>query len=427
MRKSLNILFLMFVFMPFIVNAETYITSNNAEIECIYGNGIVVGLKSGNEPSVYVDTYSGLSATYQIKGEQVNDLNIVDYDQTLKVLENFTCPSVVYVWRVKATGDSDKTLRDFYNFETTDSNGEEVKELLKAKSGWWIFSSEANEIVEIEAQPALDRIDDEDYGLKVPLVGERIYITGDLNDSAYYLNYVNKATQAFGNNKYLQVIRYAKDSVKYFVKRGNVMTSVMDSDAVSALKKGDKYLCLKESTVESDSSRADAGYKFSSIKHEIKFVGSDDVCPTSYVKYEIADVVCKISGTADKESFCDKYSNTAKVLIKIIQAMQIIVPVVVIVITCIDIFKLVVSGDIVEELPKRKKLMIVRLVVMVFFFLLPTLTKLIISTVENVDIMDVSCLFSNDDSSSESYEDEDCVFSDNESVLEDHDRVTEKW
>lgn len=411
--------------MPFIVNAETYITSNNAEIECIYGNGIVVGLKSGNEPSVYVDTYSGLSATYQIKGEQVNDLNIVDYDQTMKVLEKFTCPSVVYVWRIKATGDSDKTLRDFYNFYPT-VDGKSVTDILKAPSGWWIFSSEANEIVTIEAQPSLDS---DGGGLKVPLVGERIYITGDLNDSAYYFNYVNKATQAFGNNKYLQVIRYedSKDSEMYFVKRGNVITSMMDSKAVSALKNGDKYLCLKESTVESDSSRADAGYKFSSIRHEIKFIGSDDVCPSSYVKYEIADAVCKISGTSLGESFCDKYSNTAKVLIKIIQAMQIIVPVLVIVITCIDIFKLVVSGDIVEELPKRKKLMIVRLVVMVFFFLLPTLTKLIISTVEGVDIMDVSCLFNDGVSSSGSYEDDNCVSSDNERVLDDHDRVTEKW
>ena len=53
------------------------------------------------------------------------------------------------------------------------------------------------------------------------------------------------------------------------------------------------------------------------------------------------------------------------------------------------------AGNIEEELPKRKKSIVIRLIVMIAFFFLPLIVQLIVSLAEGVNILDVSCLFNN--------------------------------
>ena len=98
-----------------------------------------------------------------------------------------------------------------------------------------------------------------------------------------------------------------------------------------------------------------------------------------------------------KNKLCEKLGNELVTIIQdIVATMQIVVPGLVIILTGIDIGKLVVSGNLDEELPKKKKTIIIRIIVMAIFFFLPTLTDLIIKLLKDADLIGVEyveCIF----------------------------------
>jgi len=85
------------------------------------------------------------------------------------------------------------------------------------------------------------------------------------------------------------------------------------------------------------------------------------------------------NGIAENDTdVCDLLGNNVIiVLLKILGWLQILVPVIVIVLTAIDIVKMVLAGNIEEELPKKRKLIIIRVIVMVVFFFIPLIARLI--------------------------------------------------
>ncbi len=93
--------------------------------------------------------------------------------------------------------------------------------------------------------------------------------------------------------------------------------------------------------------------------------------------------VCDILGT-----------KTVIIIQNIIRILQIGVPALVIVLIGIDITKMVLSGNLDEELPKKKKSIIIRLVIMVAFFFTPLFAKLIIQLLNasGVNIGDIECI-----------------------------------
>jgi hypothetical protein len=88
--------------------------------------------------------------------------------------------------------------------------------------------------------------------------------------------------------------------------------------------------------------------------------------------------------------------------------MQVLVPALTIVLTGIEIGRIVVAGNLEEELPKRKKSIIVRGIIMVTFLFLPLITQLIINLAEGVEILNVSCLFNNGEDPSSSQNELNC-------------------
>ena len=98
---------------------------------------------------------------------------------------------------------------------------------------------------------------------------------------------------------------------------------------------------------------------------------------------------------------CEAIPETVKVLKTVIQVMQLGIPAFVIILTSIDIFRMVVSGDLNEELPKRKKVIIIRLIIMLVFFFLPLIINVLLTAAYNssdwfkkeIGIKDINCLF----------------------------------
>lgn len=397
MKKLFMMFFSIFVFFAFYDSVYASIDSKNAELECIYANGIVIGLsydQTLGKNTVYVKDYP-VSKTSIINGDPVSNISFVN-PETVRgtLMSNMACPEKVYYatpWeRVKQEAkDGDKlldvdeiiTYRGVYSFVPISAKDFEKY----TTKGWWIFSSTTQDagLVAISGT----NIGNSSTYATIPLVGERVYLIDDIGDGyghTYKLKTENE--QAVGSAKYAQIYR---GKGWYFIQVGRVITSLIGSSQPSS-----QYLCIKPSVTTQESDRGEAVYKFSSKRHTI-YNTSTPSCGDGYLLYERTTESCNVTIGKPKESFCDKYSNTAFVLIDIIKIMQILVPAVVIIFTGFEIGKIVIAGNIEEELPKRKKSIFIRLVVMVAFFLLPVIVQLIISLAEGVSILDVSCLFNN--------------------------------
>ena len=101
-------------------------------------------------------------------------------------------------------------------------------------------------------------------------------------------------------------------------------------------------------------------------------------------------------GDGTDNALCKVLGNkTVKELQNIINIMQILVPVLMIALTGFDIGKLVLSGNLDEELPKKKTVIIVRFCLTAFFFFLPLITGLIIDGLMDagvVGVVEIDCV-----------------------------------
>ena len=419
--KKIFLLFFSLVIILCGNNAYAEITHKNMELECIYANGVAVTM-SYDEKNDYVNLRISdypVSKTTEIKGEAFPNYSLFDCEgscansnHNIEMLKSLSCPDHINVWRISTMSREDDdsewqiTTKGIYSFKAYTNNGTETISSYYGNdtgkdngTGWWIFGTAPTNKTRVlpingtnlygvgNAYPNSN----EYYHIKISLVAERLYVVGDLKDNDYSVSYKSSANQAIGQTSYVQ---FLKKGDRYFAKKGKIITEIKSN--TGTIKKD--YLCFKESVTEEDSSRSDSSYKFSSVRHGVKAPtksGNKYTCSSGYTLYTLNDKICKISAEDRKKSFCDEYGNTAVVLIQIIQIMQILVPALVIILTGIDIAKIVLAGNIEEELPKKKKTMIVRMIVMVTFFFLPLITKVVIDLLADKDIYDVSCLFNN--------------------------------
>ena len=420
-KKFLYILLFIcsFFFLP--GDANAVIDTTTAEIECIYATGVAVGLSydsSTGALSSYVKEYP-VTKSVVIDGDPFSNISLFTCDGTcdqenITPLKNLTCPSEIKVWKVSEgtkeesgdwktnvkgiysfkhyyDGDTSKTISSYYGWPDEKNNG----------TGWWIFGTEATrktKVIELKSNSTISSSPE----VTAPLVAERIYITGDLAASDYSVSYKSSSNEAVGSNNYVQ---FLKKGSTYYAKRGKTITSISANSGII----GNEYICFKESISEQDSSRSDSSYKFNAVRHQITAAGTNNTCSAGYVLYKLDDKVCQVSGGDRETSFCDEFGNTAKVLIRIIQIMQIVVPILVIVLTSIDIARIVIAGNIEEELPKKKKSIIIRLIITCVFFFLPLITRLFIAFINDKEIYEVDCLFTGNATASTNDENEDCI------------------
>ena len=416
-------------------DVEAKINAKNAEIECVYANGVVIGMNydpvSGLN-NAYVKDYP-LSTTIEVDFQTISDFSIYDVEEAVTELSDLTCPpNVSYwiAWQVGTSGEAEegnRAYRGVYAFHYLDQSEQQyITTLLTqtTKSGWWIFSSTTQTAGTIDVRfknpnackNNTANCQEARPEAIIPLVGERIYLAGDIGDDAYshtFKTYNAEGNEAVANPRYVQFL--VTDSGQYLAQVGQTLTGVdgVDDKFRNNILNNysmDVYICVKESLLSQDASRGDSSYKFDSIRHKVQASSKDGTCPTGYVKYKRTTEVCKIDVESSAGSFCDKYSNTARELINIIKILQFLVPILVIVFTSIEIARIVIAGNIEEELPKRKKSIIIRFIVMIAFFFLPLMTQIVISLVEGVSILDVSCLFEDPTSSSnQELSNENCV------------------
>jgi len=430
-RKLLCILFLTISMFFIKDDVFAYINRTNTEIECVYANGVVIGLNhessSTGSPkqTAYVKEYP-IAKSVVIDGDPITNISLYNANHAAERLRELSCPREVHYWIAWKSNDSDNGSKSFYGVYSFDwctnkasgcgGSDESITSALRSPLFSWWFSNTKGWTVDVtskdlradkQAQP--DAI--------IPLVGERLYVVGDiadLSDESHgseeskvygrtYRIYNGDAdgdgkedSQAVGSRKYAQFYlgdaTYDKIPDKYFLQVGDTITKFNDYGGdMTAL---DEYICIYESIVEEDASRGESGKKFTKVRHGVVNSTKTAKCESGGTKYVRTTETCKIQvGANTGESFCETYANTSLVLIDVVKIMQVLVPALTIILTGIEIGRIVVAGNLDEELPKRKKSMIIRLIIMVAFLFLPIITQLIINLAEGKDILNVSCLF----------------------------------
>ena len=423
MKKKILFLLLFLIGFFFISDdAFAKISKENAEIECVYANGMAIGLRhstsydaSGNKTITY--------KTYLNKNKSVAVLATVDLDANVtenlytnasaySYLSQLYCPLHLYYYaRADAAGANDAGVEGIY-----DVNHISPSTLVKYEDNWlsWLtgiqtptykllnlkLKSDAN--TSYASYIDLDSNDDgetDSKAIKYSLISERISFVGELAESDYaqVFEVYSEESQAVNGNKYAQFFTstYGAGRNRYtmrWLQIGNTITHVSSSVDI---KGNDKIICIMESVGTQDPNKSDGGLVFNSSNHVITNLKNDGTCPSGFVKYIKSTKVCEVNPGNPNGSFCDKYPNIAFELANIINILQLLVPALVIVFTGIDIGRIVIAGNIEEELPKKKKSIIIRIIIMIAFFFLPLIVRLIISLAEGVPISSVDCLFTN--------------------------------
>ena len=362
MKKWLLVIFTIICFFIVDNDVHAFVNKTNAEIECIYANGVVIGMsydKTAGKNTAYVKEYP-VTKTSIIDGNPVSNVSLYSVDATVSSLNNLSCPATVSYWigwelHLNETYDAwgnvidedvSKSYRGVYSYS---NHAKVTASLTKIEtSGWWIFKSTS-------ATAGVIPVTGTNIGATspyatIPLVGERIYLIDDIGSDGYGHTYklYTENEQAVGSSKYVQIYKGTNN----YIQVGKVITKLQGANANA------EYLCIEPSVTTQDSDRGETAYKFSSIRHKVH-ASTSKTCSSGQL-YVRTTESCKTIIPENKESFCDRYSNTAFVLIDIIKIMQILVPAIVIIFTGIEIGRIVLAGNIEEELPKRKKSIFIR-------------------------------------------------------------------
>lgn len=270
------------------------------------------------------------------------------------------------------------------------------------------------------------------------LVSERVYFN-DYVQPKEEIGFKAEGIQAASTPEYLMVIKYvtpgnktvllaSKDSTITPLTATSLTEYSLDNKsgktASFTLTEGDntRYLCFSESVKSLESKKNTSAYKFSKIRHVVAGTSSQGymlLAPkdgSGYSSYkdlinktgiDYVNRKCTTEGYTFYEeteltfqpdikvgtSICDVIPKTAVWIALIINYAQIIIPILLIGLTAFDLSRIVLNDNIEEELPKKKKIIFVRLGVAVAFFFIPLFIKLVINDSYGTDFGDVSCLF----------------------------------
>ena len=408
MKKiCLLILSISFVFFIdiFTVNAVS-LSNKNYTIECIYTDGSLFS----NEYSVGRGEFTTNRLSYNLTGTSNRDANsggdLIFVNSMVSTSSDntvMTCPTNVY--------STTYNEADYYkfreNFVCTDDNCDEFG---TSRSGWCKFwgCDETG-----DAKTAVSQAE------KSVLVSERYILGSELPEPNATLYYMMPSEQAAGTNAYIKIMVY--DNVVLLEKDGRV-TRIMNgsnnfSDITSTGIKDSngnvikyEYQNLSDSLktiyinspepIPSTSSSSTITYSFN--KGQLGY--SVSLAQSSIYKnrYVLTDEILD-SNSLDDSLCTERLKNTAPILKDLIKYSQFFLPLIVIIITSIDIGRVVLAGNIEEELPKRRKMIIHRLILVVVFFFLPLFVRIFINLIKDSGVGEGNGL-------SDSIEYIDCLF-----------------
>ena len=298
--------------------------------------------------------------------------------------------------------DGNESTKTYYKFSNSETVTFVANDFEALETGWWDWFgtwSEASKSVQANEANA--------NGSVYELVSERYILTDLAGEPNYTLTYREKSEQATGSDNYAYIMVYNN---VYLLKTKEKTTlletgtdhfsgiSVNSNGEVVGIEDEDR-ICLNnpEPASTTDSTGvASHYYKYGQVRYQLKTPSCNGEYDREYVLFNTG----LGTGDAPSSELCDSIMpETAKVLKKIIQIAQILVPVLMIVLCGLDIGKIVVSGNIEEDLPKQKKKIVARMVVGASFFFLPLLVILTIDllkdsgAVEAQDVQAIECLF----------------------------------
>jgi len=376
------------------VEAEA-INWEGVKVECIYEDGGAYSLSKGIVNRV---TYNlvGVDTTKSATTSSNIFLNVPIDESTHKcqpVLKSFTL--------TEKDEDDNKISRSYYKFVSDDNVQFQTEDF--NKTSWWDLFGKW--VSEIQADIA-----NKNY-TPYNLVSERYILTDLAGEPDYTLTYKEESKQATGSDNYAYIMAYSDGT--YLLKTREKTTlletgkdhfsgiSVNNKGEVIGINDKDKICINNPEAFSTTDSTGVASHYFNDgqIRYGIKISATDE-CSGEYNRSYVLFNTGLGSGDAPDDELCESIMpETSKILKRVIKIAQIVIPVLMIVLCGLDIGKIVVSGNIEEELPKQKKKITARLIVGVSFFFLPLVVLLTINllkesgAVEAEDIKSIECLF----------------------------------
>ncbi len=379
------------------VNAD-YLDYNAVTVECIYNDG-----------GLYESSYNDYTQervvnryTYNLKGNDSDETN------TNSSFNYVNSPLITYRYP-GGGGDGHLECQKWINVGT---NMEKKDDDEEAPITYASFSAYAQNTISIEAADRgwLSKLFKGNYkqisAHSYELVSENYVLTEKSGNPRYVLNYKRQNSdseqQAVSDPKYISFLVYSnavliqgQSKINYIdVKNYNI--SGMEYNRVTGkIERGTPTEVLTISDPEPKAyvgNGSTVSYYFDDIRYSFNASGQ---------RYVFAGESQK-TDSFDNGDLCKKIMpNTAKIIAKVIGWCQILVPALLIVLVALDLSKLMLAGNIEEELPKQKKRIIVRFIAAVTVFFLPFIVKLALSNVKtsgsSIDEIDaieyIDCIF----------------------------------
>ena len=418
------------------------------QMKCVYDNGASLTFYSENGMAgIDIDNIN-------LKGALSIDFNTsMNYfyresEVAKAVLNDMTCPSSigvgVYVQKdvdgntqqflVYAIPDDDEIWSSYDSFAST-----QIITGFYPVSGEWA-GMPTNEVLH---ERAINRSDTFGTAFSFYLVNEKIEFTNAVVPRKTY-TYKSSGSQAVSKVMYMKIKNYIspigaqialadKDGeitkLEWYSENGNRMAGYFynDNKAEDTINNM-YYVCFKNASQELVSDGTSTAFAFTGVRHVLKRgnkvysykdygtdfnIASDPNATCSarytgssgYSLYQLFSTDDDLDGETTKTSLCDIAPSTVIYIGEIINWLQILVPALLIIYTAVDISKIVITGNIEEELPKRKKNIIIRAIVSLIFFFLPLLVSVLFSIIytsdKDVDFGDYSCIYKQNSTSDE--------------------------
>lgn len=443
MKKKTNYVLFVFALLiaPFFADAALP-EDKSFNVSCVYNDGKVI---SKNYDDIADTRYAEIK-TYPVRNSKTLEYNINGYrllslsgscgdiskcqssGYNLSVANelNYKCPDTFKRWLISETNGDERVLSliyyhttltgyDSYNHDETpceDTDNRVYCYLLKDnKTKWWQSKKDNVKFIKL-SDNASDTIN---------LVAERVTILSDI-EANRTCTYVHEAKQGSGSNKYVTLYGYTdarnrepENALLLYLDDGQTMTSIdRDKSMWSCNEEGQCHsnniktavwkgcqeyipkICVKLSERELSQAEGSSEYTFTEVRHNVTSIRTDGKCPNGYVKYEFSGYGEAPDAGSSLLQICDSIPHTAIVLAQVLSWIQIIIPALVLIYTGIDIGRIVIAGNLEEELPKKKKSIIIRFVIMIAFFFIPFIIRMIMGTIYGTDVGAIDCLYEND-------------------------------
>lgn len=423
MQKKIALLLtiLCIFFIPIITNAaDGKLKDGDIEMECVYDNGRSFSFYyTNNSHGISISTFKLANAATPPYSTSLSFF-YNEGTRAKEILDSVSCPTSIQstlIEQKNKSGDSETSIQFEVFFVGSDAETVMTGDVCSTTKFVAGFSPTSGRLVpiEVEENSVLGKRvvwswESETENTKKAasfqfnLVSERIYFINDVQPKRQWA-FKSEGQQAASKANYISVSEYvnAKGTAFKVIEKNDFITRTKSSLSLNTNdEKYTHYICLKPSTMIVASDRNDMAYTFTVVKHDASWKNRVEVgtefsypltCTTGYSLYQEVSWEEFEENATNATSICEVMPETSLMIATAIYYLGMIVPALLIIFTAIDISKLVISGNLDEELPKKKKLIMVRFIVAVCFFFLPLLVQLFVNSNYGIDFGDISCLF----------------------------------